>query len=82
LEAREEFEKSKPNDFVNHPGKNGAMNFLMEDTFIDIEPYETTAIDSMEPGDYVCCALMLGFTNEGTARPPVKTSFHGSFENC
>jgi sugar/nucleoside kinase (ribokinase family) len=62
LEAREELKKVAKR-FVITQGKNGAMIFD-GDTFIDIEPYETTAIDSNGAGDMFAGAFMYGITND------------------
>jgi len=61
LEAREELKKVAKH-FVITRGKNGAMIFD-GDTFIDIEPYPTTAIDSNGAGDMFAGAFMFGITN-------------------
>lgn len=61
LEAREELKKVAKH-FVITQGKNGAMIFD-GDTFIDIEPYATTAIDSNGAGDMFAGAFMYGITN-------------------
>lgn len=61
LEAREELKKAAKH-FVITQGKNGAMIFD-GDTFIDIEPYQTTAIDSNGAGDMFAGAFMYGITN-------------------
>jgi sugar/nucleoside kinase (ribokinase family) len=61
LEAREELKKSAKH-FIITQGKNGAMIFD-GDTFIDIEPYKTTAIDSNGAGDMFAGAFMYGITN-------------------
>jgi len=61
MEAREEMKKLAKR-FVITQGKNGAMIFD-GDTFIDIEPYETTAIDSNGAGDMFAGAFMYGITN-------------------
>ncbi|SIO25508.1 adenosine kinase [Algoriphagus halophilus] len=61
LEAREELKKVAKH-FVITQGKNGAMIFD-GDTFIDIEPYETTAIDTNGAGDMFAGAFMYGITN-------------------
>ncbi|WP_296702950.1 adenosine kinase [Algoriphagus sp.] len=61
LEAREELKKIAKH-FVITQGKNGAMIFD-GDTFIDIEPYETTAIDTNGAGDMFAGAFMYGITN-------------------
>ena len=49
--------------FVITLGKNGAMIFD-GDTFIDIEPYPTTAIDSNGAGDMFAGAFLYGITNK------------------
>ncbi|MEB2776866.1 adenosine kinase [Algoriphagus sp. D3-2-R+10] len=61
LEAREEMKKLAKH-FVITQGKNGAMIYD-GDTFIDIEPYATTAIDSNGAGDMFAGAFMYGITN-------------------
>lgn len=60
-EAREEMKKAAKH-FVITQGKNGAMIFD-GDTFIDIEPYQTTAIDSNGAGDMFAGAFLYGITN-------------------
>lgn len=60
-EAREEMKKAAKH-FVITQGKNGAMIFD-GDTFIDIEPYKTIAIDSNGAGDMFAGAFMYGITN-------------------
>ncbi len=60
-EAREEMKKAATH-FVITQGKNGAMIFD-GDTFIDIEPYKTTAIDSNGAGDMFAGAFLYGITN-------------------
>ncbi|TDQ17658.1 sugar/nucleoside kinase (ribokinase family) [Algoriphagus boseongensis] len=60
-EAREEMKKVAKH-FVITMGKNGAMIFD-GDTFIDIEPYKTTAIDSNGAGDMFAGAFLYGITN-------------------
>ncbi len=60
-EAREELKKVAKH-FVITQGKNGAMIYD-GDTFIDIEPYATTAIDSNGAGDMFAGAFMYGITN-------------------
>jgi len=61
LEAREELKKVAKH-FVITQGKNGAIIYD-GDTFIDIEPYATTAIDSNGAGDMFAGAFMYGITN-------------------
>lgn len=61
LEAREELKKAAKH-FIITQGKNGAMIYD-GDTFIDIEPYKTTAIDSNGAGDMFAGAFMYGITN-------------------
>jgi sugar/nucleoside kinase (ribokinase family) len=61
LEAREELKKVAKH-FVITQGKNGAMIFD-GDTFIDIEPYETKAVDTNGAGDMFAGAFMYGITN-------------------
>lgn len=61
LEAREELKKLAKH-FVITQGKNGAMIYD-GDTFIDIEPYATMAIDSNGAGDMFAGAFMYGITN-------------------
>lgn len=61
IEAREELKKVAKH-FVITQGKNGAMIFD-GDTFIDIEPYKTTAIDSNGAGDMFAGAFLYGITN-------------------
>ena len=60
-EAREEMKKVAKH-FVITQGKNGAMIFD-GDTFIDIEPYKTTAVDSNGAGDMFAGAFLYGITN-------------------
>lgn len=60
-EAREEMKKAAAH-FVITQGKNGAMIFD-GDTFIDIEPYKTTAVDSNGAGDMFAGAFLYGITN-------------------
>jgi sugar/nucleoside kinase (ribokinase family) len=60
-EAREELKKIAKH-FVITLGKNGAMIFD-GDTFIDIEPYPTTAVDSNGAGDMFAGAFLYGITN-------------------
>ncbi|SFB55796.1 adenosine kinase [Algoriphagus aquimarinus] len=62
LEAREELKKVAKH-FVITQGKNGAMIYD-GDTFIDIEPYATAAIDSNGAGDMFAGAFMYGITND------------------
>ncbi|MDN3668532.1 adenosine kinase [Echinicola jeungdonensis] len=64
LEAREELKKVARH-FVITQGKNGAMIYD-GDTFIDIEPYKTTAIDSNGAGDMFAGAFLYGITNGHT----------------
>ncbi|WP_026955770.1 adenosine kinase [Algoriphagus vanfongensis] len=61
MDAREEMKKVAKH-FVITQGKNGAMIFD-GDTFIDIEPYQTTAIDSNGAGDMFAGAFLFGITN-------------------
>ncbi|MDF2159026.1 adenosine kinase [Algoriphagus sp. CAU 1675] len=61
MEVREEMKKAAKH-FVITQGKNGAMIFD-GDTFIDIEPYKTTAIDSNGAGDMFAGAFLYGVTN-------------------
>ncbi|GMQ31677.1 adenosine kinase [Algoriphagus confluentis] len=61
MDAREEMKKAAKH-FVITQGKNGAMIFD-GDTFIDIEPYKTTAIDSNGAGDMFAGAFLYGITN-------------------
>ncbi len=60
-EAREEMKKLAKR-FVITQGKNGALIYD-GDTFIDIEPYATTAIDTNGAGDMFAGAFMYGITN-------------------
>ena len=60
-DAREELKKVAKH-FVITQGKNGALIYD-GDTFIDIEPYATTAIDSNGAGDMFAGAFMYGITN-------------------
>ena len=60
-DAREELKKVARH-FVITQGKNGALIYD-GDTFIDIEPYATTAIDSNGAGDMFAGAFMYGITN-------------------
>lgn len=64
LEAREELKKVAKH-FVITLGKNGAIIFD-GDTFIDIEPYKTTSIDSNGAGDMFAGAFTYGITNGHT----------------
>jgi len=61
VEAREELKKYAKH-FVITQGQNGAMIFD-GDTFIDIEPYATEAIDTNGAGDMFAGAFMYGITN-------------------
>lgn len=61
MEAREELKKDAKR-FVITQGKNGAIIFD-GDTFIDIEPYETKAVDSNGAGDMFAGAFLYGITN-------------------
>ncbi len=61
LEVREELKKYAER-FVITQGDNGAMIFD-GDTFIDIEPYATEAIDTNGAGDMFAGAFMYGITN-------------------
>ncbi|WP_215224359.1 adenosine kinase [Echinicola shivajiensis] len=61
MAAREELKKVAKH-FVITQGKNGAMIFD-GDTFIDIEPYPTQAIDSNGAGDMFAGAFLYGITN-------------------
>ncbi|MDR7132498.1 sugar/nucleoside kinase (ribokinase family) [Algoriphagus sp. 4150] len=61
LEAREEMKKIARH-FVITQGKNGALIYD-GDTFIDIEPYAITAIDTNGAGDMFAGAFMYGITN-------------------
>jgi len=61
MDAREEMKKIAKH-FVITQGKNGAMIFD-GDTFIDIEPYPTTAVDSNGAGDMFAGAFLFGITN-------------------
>ncbi|WP_268035719.1 adenosine kinase [Algoriphagus sp. PAP.12] len=61
MDAREKMKKIAKH-FVITQGKNGAMIFD-GDTFIDIEPYPTTAIDSNGAGDMFAGAFLFGITN-------------------
>ncbi|WP_226390133.1 adenosine kinase [Penaeicola halotolerans] len=60
-EAREELKKVAK-AFVITQGKNGALIYD-GDTFIDIEPYPVTAIDSNGAGDMFAGAFLYGITN-------------------
>lgn len=60
-EAREELKKVAKH-FVITQGRNGALIYD-GDTFIDIEPYATTAIDSNGAGDMFAGAFLYGITN-------------------
>ncbi|MCC5937840.1 MAG: adenosine kinase [Lunatimonas sp.] len=60
-EAREELKKAAKH-FVITQGKNGAMIYDGE-TFIDIEPYATKAVDSNGAGDMFAGAFLYGITN-------------------
>jgi sugar/nucleoside kinase (ribokinase family) len=61
MEAREELKKAAKH-FVITQGKNGAMIYDGE-TFIDIEPYATKAVDSNGAGDMFAGAFLYGITN-------------------
>ncbi|MFC4874123.1 adenosine kinase [Negadavirga shengliensis] len=61
MEAREEL-KRVAKYFVITQGKNGAMIFD-GDTFVDIEPYPTKALDSNGAGDMFAGAFLYGITN-------------------
>jgi sugar/nucleoside kinase (ribokinase family) len=61
MDAREELKKAAKH-FCITQGKNGAM-IWDGDTFIDIEPYKTQAIDSNGAGDMFAGAFMYGITN-------------------
>ncbi|WP_073091464.1 adenosine kinase [Cyclobacterium lianum] len=60
-EAREAMKKLADH-FVITQGKNGAMIYD-GDTFIDIEPYPTVAVDSNGAGDMFAGAFLYGITN-------------------
>ncbi|NHE56998.1 adenosine kinase [Cyclobacterium plantarum] len=60
-EAREAMKKLAKH-FVITQGKNGAMIYD-GDTFIDIEPYPTVAVDSNGAGDMFAGAFLYGITN-------------------
>lgn len=60
-EAREALKKDA-NRFVITQGENGAMVFD-GDTFIDIEPYKVSAIDTNGAGDLFAGAFLYGITN-------------------
>ncbi|WP_163377642.1 adenosine kinase [Cyclobacterium sp. SYSU L10401] len=60
-EAREAMKKLARH-FVITQGKNGAMIYD-GDTFIDIEPYPTVAVDSNGAGDMFAGAFLYGITN-------------------
>jgi len=62
MEAREEL-KSIAKTFAITLGKNGAMIFD-GDTFIDIEPYPVTAIDTVGAGDMFAGAFLYGITHQ------------------
>lgn len=61
LEAREALKKDAKR-FVITQGSNGAMIFD-GDTFIDIEPYETKAVDTNGAGDMFAGAFLYGLTH-------------------
>lgn len=61
LEARNELKKVAKHVVITL-GKNGAMIFDGE-TYIDIEPYKTTSIDTNGAGDMFAGAFMYGITN-------------------
>lgn len=63
-EARQELKKVA-RKFVITQGKNGALIFD-GDTFIDIEPYEVTAVDSNGAGDMFSGAFLYGITSGHT----------------
>lgn len=60
-EAREELKRDAKR-FVITLGENGAMIFD-GDTFIDIEPYKVTAVDTNGAGDLFAGAFLYGITN-------------------
>lgn len=64
LKAREAMKKLATH-FVITQGKNGAMIYDGE-TFIDIEPYPTRAVDSNGAGDMFAGAFLYGITNGHT----------------
>jgi sugar/nucleoside kinase (ribokinase family) len=64
LEARESL-KNVAKQFVITMGKNGASIFD-GDTFIDIESYPVTAVDSTGAGDMFCGAFLYGVTHGHT----------------
>ena len=61
LEAREEIKKDAKR-FVITQGANGAMIFD-GDTFIDIEPYPTNAVDTNGAGDMFAGSFLYGLTH-------------------
>ena len=61
LEAREALKKDAKR-FVITQGSNGAMIFD-GDTFIDIEPYQTKAVDTNGAGDMFAGAFLYGLTH-------------------
>lgn len=61
MEAREALKKDAKR-FVITQGANGAMIFD-GDTFIDIEPYETKAVDTNGAGDMFAGAFLYGLTH-------------------
>lgn len=61
MEAREELKKVARH-FVITQGRNGAIIFD-GDTFIDIEPFPTKAVDSNGAGDMFAGAFLYGITN-------------------
>ncbi len=62
LEEAREALKRDAKRFVITQGENGAMIFD-GDTFIDIEPYKVSAIDTNGAGDLFAGAFMYGITN-------------------
>lgn len=61
MEAREELKKSAKK-FAITQGKNGAIIFD-GDTFIDIEPYKISAVDTVGAGDMFAGAFLYGITH-------------------
>lgn len=61
LEAREALKKDAKR-FVITQGSNGAIIFD-GDTFVDIEPYQTTAVDTNGAGDMFAGAFLYGLTH-------------------
>ncbi len=74
--AREELKKAAKK-FVITQGKNGAMVFD-GDTFIDIEPYPTKAVDTTGAGDMFSGAFLYGITHGHTYASSAKLASKAS----